>query len=141
MPFAKCSPDSVEAFRIAPDATNYFAILFDRKAGDYSSIAVVEIFEPGGATPPNTHTDADEMFFVLSGTGRAWCDGKSCELKAGDALLVKPGSEHVLENTGTSKLYTLTVMTPDEAFGDLIRSGIPVKLDAEDLSVLCGGSQ
>ena len=53
-----------------------------------------------------------------------------------DALLLRPGSEHVVENTGPGKLYTLTVMTPNEGFAELIRGGAPVELDAEDLRVL-----
>ncbi len=128
----------VEAFRIAPADTNYFALLLDRQAGGTEAICVVEIFTVGGRTPPNTHAAADEFFYVLSGTGVARCDGREVSLKRGDALLVRPGSEHVIENTGAAKLYTLTVMTPDEGFAELIRAGERVRLDAEDLAVLCG---
>jgi hypothetical protein len=42
----------------------------------------------------------------------------------------------VIENTGSGKLYTLTVMTPNEGFAELIRAGQPVDLDEEDLKVL-----
>ncbi|NHN84119.1 cupin domain-containing protein [Acetobacter musti] len=137
MSFFKASVDKVQAFRISPDDTNYFAILFDRDVAKCTSVAVVEIFTAGGRTPPNSHVAADELFYVLSGEGRAHCDGQTTELRKGDALLVRPGSEHVLENTGSSKLYTLTVMIPDEEFGALIRRGQPVELDAEDIAVLC----
>lgn len=137
MSFFKVSADQAEAFRIAPTDTNYFVILADEQAGDCASVAVIEIFTLGGKTPPNTHRAADELFFVLHGEGRAWCDGESTTVRKGDALLVKPGSEHVLENIGTTKLYTLTVMMPDEAFGALIRSGTRMTLDAEDRAVLC----
>jgi hypothetical protein len=44
----------------------------------------------------------------------------------------------VIENTGASKLYTLTVMTPNEGFSELIRGGEAVELDAEDISILRG---
>jgi len=138
MPFFRCLVDEVSAFRISPEDSNYFALLFDRQAGDCASVAVVEIFTVGGRTPPNTHRAADEMFYVLSGEGRVTCDGQTTPVRKGDALLVKPGAEHIVENTGTSKLYTLTIMIPDEDFGALIRSGQPVVLDAEDRAVLCG---
>ncbi len=128
----------VEAFRIAPTDSNYFALLLDRQAGGTEAVCVVEIFTVGGRTPPNTHAAADEFFYVLSGTGLARCDGRDVTLRKGDALLVRPGSEHVIENTGDAKLYTLTVMTPNEGFAELIRAGEPVRLDAEDLAVLCG---
>lgn len=133
----KRSAAEVEAFRISPDDSNYFALLLDRKSAGTNAVCVVEIFTVGGRTPPNTHAAADEFFFVLSGTGVARCDGREVRLRKGDALLVRPGSEHVVENTGTSKLYTLTVMTPNEGFAELIRAGERVELDSEDLAVLC----
>ena len=127
---------SVKAFRIAPGDTNYFAMLFDPAKDKIDNIFVVEIFTPGGATPPNEHAAAHEFFYVLEGEGRARCDGKQMPLKKGDALLLRPGSEHVIENTGSGKLYTLTVMTPNEGFSELIRNGEEVTLDEEDLRIL-----
>jgi mannose-6-phosphate isomerase-like protein (cupin superfamily) len=59
-------------------------------------------------------------------------------IKKGDSLLLHPGSEHVIENTGPGKLYTLTVMTPNEGFSELIRGGKLVELDAEDIRILGG---
>jgi mannose-6-phosphate isomerase-like protein (cupin superfamily) len=126
------------AFRISAGDTNYFALLFDTRADGCDFVAVVEIFEPGGATPPNSHVAAHEMFFVLRGEGLAIADGTELALRQGDALMVRPGSSHVVRNTGPGKLYCLTVMVPDEAFGELIRAGAPVTLDAEDRAVLAG---
>ncbi len=90
----------------------------------------------GGQTPPNRHQWAVEMFFVLKGEAIAMCDGKSVQIKAGDSLLVPPTGTHLIKNIGTTRLYTLTVMVPNEDFSELIRSGIPVDLDAEDMAVL-----
>lgn len=126
------------ARRISPDDTNYFVILFDPQTEGYEPVAVIEIFEPGGATPPNSHARAHEFFFVLHGQGRAQAGGASHEITKGDALLLRPGAEHVIANTGPGKLYTLTVMTPDEDFAALIRGGTLVTLDAEDRRVLAG---
>ena len=44
------------------------------------------------------------------------------------ALWIPPGVEHVVENTGATKLYCLTLMTPNEGFAELIRNGTPVVL-------------
>jgi hypothetical protein len=52
--------------------------------------------------------------------------------------MLRPGAEHVIENTGAAKLYTLTFMVPNEGFAELIRAGAPVTLDDEDLAILCG---
>lgn len=126
------------AFQIAPTDTNYFAILFDGEKDGIDNIFVIEIFNRGGATPPNEHSEAHEFFYVLHGEGIARCGDEELPIKKGDALLLNPGNEHVVRNTGDSKLYTLTVMTPNQDFAELIRSGTPVELDAEDIAVLTG---
>lgn len=138
MGFSVASLAEAAAFRISPKDTNYFAVLFDQKTDGIGNIFVIEIFQRGGATPPNTHAVAHEFFHVLHGEGIARCDGKSVPIRKGDSLLLHPGSEHVIENTGPGKLYTLTVMTPNEGFAELIRGGERVALDAEDLAVLQG---
>ncbi len=126
------------AFRIAPGDSNYFACMLDPLADGVSFTLVVEIFEPGGKTPPNSHTVAEEAFFVMAGTGKAFADGDSRDIGPGDVLVLRPGTEHVVENTGPGKLYCLTMMTPNEGFAELIRAGIPVELTADDRAVIMG---
>jgi mannose-6-phosphate isomerase-like protein (cupin superfamily) len=138
MAFSVAALAQAKAFRISPDDTNYFVMLFDQTSDRIDNIFVIEIFRPGGATPPNEHVAAHEFFHVLHGEGIARCDGKTQPIRKGDSLLLHPGSEHVIENTGSGKLYTLTVMTPNEGFAEMIRGGDPVELDAEDIRILQG---
>jgi mannose-6-phosphate isomerase-like protein (cupin superfamily) len=130
------SPKDYQAFRISPHDSNRLAIVFDPTIANMSLTYCVEIFDVGGKTPPNRHQLAVEMFFVLKGEGLATCDGKSVPIRAGDSILVPPTGTHVLENTGSDRLYTLCIMVPNEDFAELIRSGTPVELDAEDMAVL-----
>ena len=130
------SPKDYQTYRISPDDSNRLAIIFDSMNANTSLTCCVEIFDVGGQTPPNRHQWAVEMFFVLKGEALAICDGKTVEIKAGDSLLVPPTGTHLIKNTGRTRLYTLTVMVPNEDFSELIRSGIPVELDAEDMAVL-----
>ncbi len=132
-------PGELQAFRIAPGDTNHFACLLDPIEDGTAFKLVVEIFAPGGTTPPNAHSMAQEAFFVLKGEGRARAGGTWQGIGPGDVLMLRPGVEHVVENTGRGKLYCLTLMAPDEDFAALIRRGTPVELDAEDLAVLRGG--
>tara|TARA_R110002110_G_scaffold85816_2_gene223472 strand:- start:56442 stop:56876 length:435 start_codon:yes stop_codon:yes gene_type:complete len=128
-----------KAFRISPDDTNYMICIADPVADWHAGVgftAIVEVYRVGGRTPPNSHAIAHEMFYVLAGEGMAYCDGVPVALAAGDSIVVPPGAEHVVENTGAGKLYTLTVMVPDEEFAELIHRGEPVALDAEDLAIL-----
>jgi mannose-6-phosphate isomerase-like protein (cupin superfamily) len=126
------------AYRISPHDTNYFALIFDPEGEKADFVAVVEIFATGGKTPPNSHSRAHEMFFVLEGSGVALCEGTRHDLKKGDAILLRPGSTHEIHNTGPGKLYTLTVMVPNQDFAELIRNGEAVELDAEDRRVIAG---
>ncbi|MFP1683652.1 cupin domain-containing protein [Alloalcanivorax sp. C16-1] len=137
LPFFK-RPDQFEAFRIKAGESNRLVVMFDSIKEKLDFIACVEIFDEGGLTPPNTHKAADELFFVLEGEGRARCDDSWVELRKGDAMVVPAGAEHVVENTGAGRLYTLTVMVPDEHFAELIRNGVPDRLDDEDMRVLRG---
>lgn len=137
-PFVAKSPAALEAFRISASDTNYFACLYDPLADDVSFTLVVEIFEPGGATPPNSHAEAEEMFFVLAGQGIAVADGVEQPIGPGDSFVLRPGVEHVVRNTGPGKLYCLTLMAPNEGFAELIRRGIPVPLGEDDIAVIRG---
>jgi len=135
IPVAK-SPQDYQAFKISPDDSNKLAIVFDTATANISLTICVEIFDVGGKTPPNRHQMAVEMFFILSGEGRATCDGKTVAIQSGDSVLVPPTGTHTIENTGSTRLYALCIMVPNEDFAELIRSGTPVELDEEDLAVL-----
>jgi len=126
------------AWKIQPADTNYFAFTVDSIEDKTAFVQVIEIFEVGGKTPPNSHVAADEHFYVLHGEGVALCNGARIEVRPGHSFLVRPGNEHVVENTGTTRLYCLTTMVPDEAFTQLIKNGIPWQLDAADYAVLEG---
>jgi quercetin dioxygenase-like cupin family protein len=131
----------LRGFRIAPNDTNYFACLFDPLEDGVSFTLVVEIFEPGGRTPPNTHQAAEECFIVLAGRGKAYADGAEMPIGPGDAFVLRPGVEHVVVNDTDAKLYCLTLMAPNEGFAELIRNGIPVDLAPEDIAVLTGAGR
>jgi mannose-6-phosphate isomerase-like protein (cupin superfamily) len=130
------SPQDYRAFRISPQDTNRLAIIFEPKIADASLTVCVEIFDQGGKTPPNRHNIAVEMFFILKGNGVAECDGKEIAFSTGDSLLVPAQGIHQIRNTGPGRLYALCFMVPNENFAELILSGTPVELDAEDLRVL-----
>src|SRR3954452_16155197 len=80
--------DEVEAVRRAkgPMAATW------QRLGDAAGargIAVNRIrIDPGRlSTPPHSHARAEEIFFVLSGAGLSWQDGKVCEVREGDTLV------------------------------------------------------
>lgn len=118
-------------------------------AGDTVKLAVIkapthpgdvsvsfEVWEPGGSQPPNSHPRSVETFWFLQGEGVATSDGAEMEVRAGQLLVLPAGSVHHIRNTGRSRLYALTTMSPDDGFADLILSGPPTSLDPDDLAVV-----
>lgn len=125
-----------ETFRIKPTDRNYMAMICDPIRDNVPFNAFIEVFEPGGATPLHHHGHAHEMFFVIKGEGVSHCEGVSHPIRTGDSFLVRPGHDHIVENTGSDSLYCLTVMVPNEGFAELVRSGIPMALSEDDGQVL-----
>ena len=130
------SPQDYQAYRISPNDNNRLAIIFSPANANASLTVCLEVFDVGGKTPLHQHHFAVEMFFILKGKGKASCDGKSINICAGDSILMPPTGNHIIENTGSTRLYALCIMVPNEDFAELIRSGKPVDLDEEDMKVL-----
>ena len=125
-----------QVYRISPQDTNRLAIIFDSSNSENSLTVCLEIFDPGGATPPHRHNFAVEMFFIIQGEGLAICDGKETVLQTGDSILMPKAGTHYIKNPTNQRLYTLCMMVPHEDFSELIRNGIREKLDQEDLAVI-----
>jgi len=130
---------------ISPADTVRLATLV-RPADTAGTSVFYEVWEPGGSQPPNSHPDSAEIFVVLRGTGRAHSDGRAADLRAGDVLVLPPGSVHRIENTSaTERLYTVTIMVNDPGalpggFAALVDRGTPAGWDDTDRDVLAGGS-
>lgn len=131
-------PGDYRGYRISPDDTNYMIPISDPIQDGVDFTLLVEVYAEGGKTPPNSHAGAHELFFILKGEGRAFCDGHEAPIAPGDTVLLPPGTEHVIANTGPGKLYALCLMVPNEDFAEMIHAGTPVDLDEEDRAVLAG---
>jgi len=140
-PMIAKSRDAYQAYRISPGDTNRLVLVFDPIGDAANFVFAIEIFDVGGRTPPNVHSAAQEMFYCLKGEGIAHAGGNSVPFGRGDSLLLPPGTEHVIENTGAKRLYCLTVMVPNQDFAELIRAGEPVEIDDEDWTVLLGAGR
>jgi len=128
---------------ISPADTVRLATLVRPDDGADTSV-FFEIWEPGGAQPPNSHPDSTEIFVMLCGEGRAFSDDHTVDLRAGDVLILPPGSVHRIVNaSATERLYAVTIMAKDSGalpggFAALVDRGTPVSWDAADRAVLAG---
>ena len=64
----------------------------------------------GGSIGLHKHTTSDDINYVLSGNGKAVCDGKEEILKKGTCHICQKGSEHSIVNTGDEDLVLITVV-------------------------------
>ena len=121
---------------IGDNRTVKLAVLSGPAEGSRATV-VLEIWEPGGSQPDNSHPASSETFVVLRGTARAHSDEHVADLGPGSVIVLPPTSVHHIENTSaTERLYTITVMEDDGGFADLILSGPAATLDDADAAVL-----
>jgi len=66
----------------------------------------------GGCTDYHTHPVSGELMIIMSGTGRAFMDGKEYDLKPGMAMYAPPGVEHKTLNTGNEPVRIACVFVP-----------------------------
>lgn len=64
----------------------------------------------GGSIGLHKHETSDDINYVLSGSGKAICDGQEEILVSGTCHICKKGSEHSIVNTGSADLVLLTVV-------------------------------
>lgn len=65
---------------------------------------------PGGSIGPHVQESGDDLNYVMSGRGRAVCDGEEEELAPGVMHVCPQGSTHGIENTGDEDLVMLTIV-------------------------------
>jgi mannose-6-phosphate isomerase-like protein (cupin superfamily) len=62
--------------------------------------------KPGSAIGYHEQKE-DEIYYVLGGRGEMTIDGKTFEVRPGDAILTRPGSSHGLRQTGAEDLVIM----------------------------------
>lgn len=65
---------------------------------------------PGGSIGLHKHETSDDINYILSGNGKAVCDGQEEILSPGTCHICKKGSEHSIKNTGNEDLVLLTIV-------------------------------
>ena len=72
----------------------------------------LNISQPGSGIPTHTHTDSEEVLFVVEGTGKLTCGDQTAELKPGTAFFSPLGVAHTVENTGDIPLKIVWAYGP-----------------------------
>lgn len=64
----------------------------------------------GSSIGLHTHTDEDELYFILSGNGTVYDGETENAVSGGDSILTRSGESHSIENKHREKLVLLAVI-------------------------------
>jgi len=67
------------------------------------------VLAPGVSIGLHEHTDDEEYYYIVAGTGMMTLDDRRVEVAAGDVAAVFPGGKHALENTGSDDLRIIVI--------------------------------
>lgn len=81
---------------------------FFSKAPGFKLAFRKRVLHPGAAIGYHLQKE-DEVYYILSGTGTMQMNGQEFPVKAGDAILTRPGSSHGLQQTGKDDLALIIV--------------------------------
>ena len=93
-----------------PGMNNGTGTMSTRMYNDDSYRIIPTAIHPGGSIGNHKQNSGDDMNYILSGIGRAICDGVEEELRPGVLHICPKGSEHSIINTGTEDLVLFTIV-------------------------------
>ena len=77
--------------------------------GILSYMSIITL-EPGCAIGPHLHSEENEVYYIIEGTGVYYDNGEEYEVQAGDLVVCDLGQSHGLENTGDTTMRFVAVM-------------------------------
>lgn len=103
--------DQIKAF--AGDDGTIIRELASPRTSSLTRHSLAEIrHPPGTASQEHYHTQAEEVYYVLSGRGGVRVDGKTRTIGPGDVAVIVPGEWHQVWQEGTDDLVLLVTCVP-----------------------------
>lgn len=93
-----------------PGMNNGTGTMSARMYNDDSYRIIPTAIHPGGSIGSHKQESGDDLNYIISGTGRAICDGVEEELRPGVMHICPKGSTHAIINTGEEDLVMLTIV-------------------------------
>ncbi|HEY2893329.1 MAG TPA: cupin domain-containing protein [Pirellulales bacterium] len=111
--------DRVQSFA-TKDGSEIRELLAHRNSGIRNQSLAEARLPPGGSTTRHYHSRAEEIYYILRGTGRMTIASQSAEVARGDAIAIPPGEVHQIVNTGTEQLVFLCCCAPGYEHEDTV---------------------
>ena len=93
-----------------PGMNNGTGMMSARMYNDESYRIIPTVIHPGGSIGTHKQETGDDMNYIISGKGKAFCDGVEEDLRPGVMHICPQGSEHSIINTGEEDLVMLTIV-------------------------------
>jgi mannose-6-phosphate isomerase-like protein (cupin superfamily) len=110
---------NVPAF-ITKDGSEIRELLAYRNSGITKQSLAEARLAPGVKTTPHYHPQTEEIYYILSGTGRMQIGEEIAQVTVGDAIAIPPGATHSIENIGTEILLFLCCCAPGYEHTDTV---------------------
>ncbi|WKZ29103.1 MAG: cupin domain-containing protein [Patescibacteria group bacterium] len=108
---------------------NFRKVLFTGKKSQLVAMSI----PAGGEIGEETHDHVEQTLYFHAGEGEAVLDGQASPIRAGDVLVVTPGTRHNVRNTGSAPLKIATVYAPPNHIdGRIHATKADADADAED---------
>ena len=87
--------------------------LFGSAAGHSAEHSLAQIvIPPGKGSLKHYHPEAEESYYILSGSAEMLLDGETATLRPGDNVVIRPPQVHQITNAGPDDLVLLAVCVP-----------------------------
>ncbi|MBQ7268049.1 MAG: cupin domain-containing protein [Synergistaceae bacterium] len=93
-----------------PGMNNGTGMMSARMYNDEAYRIIPTAIHPGGSIGTHKQDSGDDMNYIISGIGKAFCDGIEEALMPGVMHICPKGSEHSIVNTGEEDLLMLTIV-------------------------------
>jgi len=102
-----------------------------RDTGGESVVVECTIQPDGAVAAAHVHPKQSELFKVLEGTVGFKVGGQTVEVRAGESVLVEPGTAHKFWNAGTTPARFVTEVRPALQFEQLIETMFSLAADGK----------
>jgi mannose-6-phosphate isomerase-like protein (cupin superfamily) len=75
---------------------------------------------PGASTEAHYHKASEEIYLFTAGSGRMTLGDEAAAVRAGDCVVIPPGTEHQLVNDGREPLVLLCCCSPPYSHEDTV---------------------
>ena len=111
--------DSVNAFTTLDGSTIREVAGPAWTAAENQSLAEATV-APGAETAAHLHRETEELYFFTAGAGRMRHGDEETDVRAGDCVVIPPGTPHKLWNTGPEPLVLLCCCAPAYSDADTV---------------------